>query len=237
MEECRLVDEAPPAPRPQPPPPTATFVTERWQWGLAPRPKLLTINLVALVILGIWAGLMYVTPFMAEPGSLTGLDGWVGPHDHRETYESLPPVARFMYDAGDSQCHQMENRSLKLNGNQMPFCARCVAIYTFMAIGLAFTVFPTMPYYDRLNDLKPWWLVLALVPIGIDGVGQLFGYWESTNLLRFITGGLCGFVVGLALGFMLRELQGMATEFLADRRRERAAAATRQAPPTKDGKA
>ena len=211
-------------------------MTERWQWGLSPRPKVLVINLVVLIILGIWAGLMWVTPFMAEEGSLTGLDGWVGPHDHEDRYESLTPVARVMYNAGDSQCHQMENRSLMLNGNQMPFCARCVAIYTFMAIGIAFTVFPLMPYYDRLNDLKPWWLVLALVPIGIDGLGQLFGYWESTNLMRFITGGLCGFVVGIALGFMLRELEGMATEWRADRRRERAAFESRSPPAGKDSR-
>ncbi|MBI5046970.1 DUF2085 domain-containing protein [Candidatus Micrarchaeota archaeon] len=36
------------------------------------------------------------------------------------------------------------------------------------------------------------WLILALVPMGIDGTFQLFGFWESTNLMRMITGGIAG---------------------------------------------
>jgi uncharacterized membrane protein len=155
---------------------------------------------------------MWVTPYMNEPGTLVALDGLVGPHDSPVDFDKLDPVSRFMYNAGDSQCHQRESRSLILNGNQMPFCARCVAIYTFMAVGVALSVFPRMPFYDRVNDLKWYWLILALVPIGIDGVGQLLGYWESTNIMRFLTGGLCGLVVGLALGFMLREVEGMVRE-------------------------
>lgn len=196
-------------------------MTEKWQWGLAPRPKVLYINLTALIILGIWAGLMWVTPFMNEPGTLVELDGFVGIHDSPGDFDDLDPISRVMYRAGDSQCHQRENRTLMLNGNQMPFCARCVAIYTFMAIGVALSVFPMIPRYDQINDLKWYWLLLALVPIGIDGVGQLLGYWESTNLMRFITGGLCGLVVGLALGFMLREMEGMLLESRQLRRMEK----------------
>jgi uncharacterized membrane protein len=198
------------------------FVIEKWQWGLERRPKVLTINLIVLMILSVWAGLMWVTPYMVESGTLTGLDGFVGPHDHEDLYENLTPVARWMYNAGDGQCHQKESRSVLLNGNQMPFCARCVAIYTLMAVGMALTVLPRMPLYDRINDLKASWLIIALVPMGVDGVGQLLGYWESTNLIRFVTGGLCGLVVGIALGFMLREMQGMLTEFLALRAQEKA---------------
>ena len=147
-----------------------------------------------------------MTPYMAEEGTLLDLDGFVGYRDHNDTFDDLNPVARFMYRAGDSQCHQKESRTILLNGNEMPFCARCVAIYTFLAIGMALTVFPRMPFYDRVTDLKWQWLIIALVPIGVDGLGQLAGYWESTNLIRFLTGGLCGLVTGIALGFMLREV-------------------------------
>lgn len=175
-----------------------------------------------MLFLATWAGLMWVTPFMAETGTLVELDGWVGYRDHNETFEDLNPVARAMYRSGDSQCHQKESRTILLNGNEMPFCARCVAIYTFMAIGMALTVFPRMPYYDRVNDLKWQWLLIALIPIGIDGLGQLFGYWESTNLTRFLTGGLCGLVVGIALGFMIREVGGMISDFQNERKALRA---------------
>ncbi|UCC92590.1 MAG: DUF2085 domain-containing protein [Thermoplasmata archaeon] len=208
--------EAPPEAQPQPPP--AAFMTEKWQWDLAPRPKVLYINLTALIILSIWAGLMWVTPFLNEPGTLVGLDGFVGVDDSPFDFEQLGAVSKFIYSAGDSQCHQKENRTVILNGNQMPFCARDVAIYTAMAVGVGLSVFPRMPYYDRINNLKWYWLVIALIPIGIDGTGQLLGYWESTNLMRFITGGLCGLVVGIALGFMLREVEGMILEGKREKR-------------------
>lgn len=221
MEECRLSEPPAEGPESAPQPRPAAFVMEMWQWGLAPRPKVLYINLTALIILGIWAGLMWATPFMNDPGTLVGLDGLVGIHDSPVDFDDLDPISRFMYRAGDSQCHQKENRTIILNGNQMPFCARCVAIYTFMAIGVGLTVFPRMPRYDQMNDLKWYWLILALVPIGIDGVGQILGYWESTNLVRFVTGGLCGLVVGIALGFMLREMEGMLLESRRMKRLER----------------
>ena len=223
MEECPLDDsEGPDAPPQRPPPPVAYFVIDKWNLGISPRPKVLWLNLAVTIFLAVWAGLMWVTPLMAEPGTLTHLDGFVGVRDHNETFEDLNPVARWMYRAGDSQCHQIQSRTVMINGNEMPFCARCVAIYTFMAIGMALTTFPRMPYYDRINDLKWYWLIIALIPIGIDGVGQLLGYWESTNLMRFITGGLCGVVVGVALGFMIREIGGMGGEFFEERRRMRA---------------
>jgi uncharacterized membrane protein len=185
---------------------------EKWEWGLAPRPKILYINLTALIILSVWAGLMWVTPYMNEPGTLMGLDGFVGVKDSPVDFDQLDPVSRFMYNSGDSQCHQKESRTVILGGNEMPFCARDVAIYTAMAIGIGLSVFPRMRFYDRINNLKWQWLLGALIPIGIDGTGQLLGYWESTNFMRFLTGGICGLVVGIALGFMLREVEGMLRE-------------------------
>ena len=158
LEGYRLAEDTPEAPERAPqetqpeqsrsgqaPPQPVAFVTEKWQWGLAPRPKVLYLNLAVLLVLGTWAGLMWVTPYMNEPGTLVGLDGLVGPHDSPVDFDDLDPVSRFMYRAGDSQCHQRENRTVTLNDNQMPFCARCVAIYTFMAAGVALTVFPRMP--------------------------------------------------------------------------------------------
>ena len=34
--------------------------------------------------------------------------------------------------------------------------------------------------------------MIALFPIMIDGIGQAFGLWESSNPVRFITGSLAG---------------------------------------------
>ena len=48
-------------------------------------------------------------------------------------------------------------------------------------------------------------LVLA-IPIGIDGLGQLFGFWESSNIIRVITGLLIGIVCGIAIGLIVDEV-------------------------------
>ncbi len=72
-------------------------------------------------------------------------------------------------------------------------CARDTGIYLMMLLGaLAY------PFVRRVDDDRtpPLWLfVLALVPIAIDGTGQLIGLWESTNVMRLLTGGLAGLAV------------------------------------------
>lgn len=83
-------------------------------------------------------------------------------------------------------CHQLPWRSLFFDGVQMPVCARCVSIYMATAIGLIF--FRLKGFGDR--EFRMNWILLALlfVPTGIDGLTQLFGWRESTNALRLVTG-------------------------------------------------
>jgi uncharacterized membrane protein len=50
------------------------------------------------------------------------------------------------------------------------------------------------------------WLMLALVPMGIDGTFQAFGFWESTNLMRMITGAIAGIGAGIFTVPMLNNL-------------------------------
>ena len=52
------------------------------------------------------------------------------------------------------------------------------------------------------------WLLLALVPLGIDGTFQLFGFWESTNLMRMITGGIAGIGMGIFAAPLLNSFGG-----------------------------
>ena len=58
----------------------------------------------------------------------------------------------------------------------------------------------------RYVDFKWQWIVIGLGPVGIDGMGQLFGFWESTNIIRLITGGLAGILTGLAVAVIIQEL-------------------------------
>jgi uncharacterized membrane protein len=49
-------------------------------------------------------------------------------------------------------------------------------------------------------------IILGLLPIGFDGIGQLLNFWESTNLIRFLTGLLTGFISGLIIGIIIDEI-------------------------------
>ncbi len=83
-------------------------------------------------------------------------------------------------------------------GYKVAFCERDTAIYTgWLLAGLAFGLLRRRGWFTnrdgRLTN-RPYgalsWrgLVLSMLPIAIDGTGQLLGFWESTWWLRVITG-------------------------------------------------
>ncbi|MBS3067822.1 DUF2085 domain-containing protein [Candidatus Micrarchaeota archaeon] len=84
-------------------------------------------------------------------------------------------------------------------GYKMPVCSRDIAIYGAMLI--AAVIYPFMRKLDDKNVPPSMYLLLALVPIGLDGglqllseLGiQMFGAYESTNLIRMVTGAIAGF--------------------------------------------
>jgi len=94
-------------------------------------------------------------------------------------------------------CHQLPYRSLFYSDIQMPDCARCASIYVATALGLIF--FRLKGFGEK--EFKMNWLLFALLlaPTGIDGTTQLFGWRESTNTLRLIT----GVPYGLAYAYIL----------------------------------
>lgn len=94
-------------------------------------------------------------------------------------------------------CHQLPYRSLFYDGIQMPDCARCASIYVATALGLIF--FWLKGFGDK--EFKMNWVLFALLlaPTGIDGTTQLFGWRESTNPLRLVT----GVPYGLAYAYIL----------------------------------
>ena len=110
-------------------------------------------------------------------------------------------------------CHQLSSRSLFLDDIEMPVCARCASIYIATALGL---IFFRLKGYGKREFKMNWPLfVLLFIPTALDGFTQLFGWRESTNLLRLVTGlpyGL-GYAYGIAwaLPFMyaLLELIGV----------------------------
>lgn len=150
----------------------------------------------------VWILLQFFGPVFLPNNSINDLSGIVGVSDNQEIIEKIPFPINIVYTLGDSLCHQKVERSFFINGNQMPFCSRCTAIWLGLTIGLGFMIF----YKNVLNDKFLIIILIGIVPIVIDGVGQLLGLWESINIIRFITGLLAGIVTGLAIGIIIDEL-------------------------------
>jgi uncharacterized membrane protein len=97
-------------------------------------------------------------------------------------------------------------------GYKVALCERDVAIYLFMLFfGICFAL--TRRKFRSINWMV--WVVIGLVPIGLDGFSQLFSFVpilssvfparESTPLLRTLTGGLFGWMTAWYLFPMLED--------------------------------
>ena len=164
--------------------------------------KLMLIFFIPFLI---WILLQIFAPLAIPYGSADNLSGIVGVSDNENLIDDMPFLWGFIYGCGDRLCHQKLERSFLINGNQMPFCSRCSAIWLGLAIGLGFMVF----YKINLDEKFLILIAIGIVPIGIDGVGQLFGFWESTNIIRLITGLLIGVVCGIAIGLIIDEIRDL----------------------------
>lgn len=174
---------------------------QRFDWGL----------FVAFILLLLWFLGNVVSPFLVPAGTVDlGDTGIVGIDHEEEIAEIENPLARFVYTLGDGNCHQRASRSLYLNDNQMPFCTRCTAIFLGLVIGLVIVMVLEL----ELNFL---YIILGLVPIGIDGLVQLATDYESSNPIRFGTGLLAGIVTAIALGFIITEI-GLIVKHRKDRK-------------------
>ena len=163
------------------------------------------IILVFFIIFLLWIFLQFISPMALPKGSITDLSGMTFVSDNKKTIDELPFPWGAVYGCGDRLCHQKAERSFFINGNQMPFCSRCTAIWLGITIGLGFIIF----YKIKLSSKFLFLIFLGFVPIGIDGLGQLFSLWDSSNIIRVITGLLIGIVSGIAIGLIIDETSDM----------------------------
>ncbi|MCK5259416.1 MAG: DUF2085 domain-containing protein [Thermoplasmatales archaeon] len=166
------------------------------------------VILIFFILFLMWSVLQFLAPLSLPRGSIDDLSGLTAVSDNEELFSKLPMPWNVVYSIGDRLCHQKAERSFFINDNQMPFCSRCTAIWLGLAIGLGFMVF----YRIQLNEKFLFVVIGGLIPIGIDGVGQLFGLWESTNIVRFITGLLVGIVCGISIVLIIDEVRGIYQE-------------------------
>lgn len=121
------------------------------------------------IIWTIIAALIILAPYLAGKGS------------------SLAGVIYLLFKP---TCHQMASRSFFVWGHQFAVCARCTGIwFSLMIFGYATTA---VLHLKRFPPLKFGWLIVAILPLAIDGVIQLVRLHESNNIVRIITGSVAG---------------------------------------------
>ena len=161
------------------------------------------IILIFFVLFLIWILLQFLAPLALPSNSVKDLSGLTAVSNNEEIISKMPQPWGLMYSAGDRLCHQKAERSFFINGNQMPFCTRCTAIWLGIAIGIGVMVF----YKIELDKKFLMLIILGILPIGIDGIGQLLGLWESSNSIRFATGLMIGLICGIAIGIIVDEFR------------------------------
>jgi uncharacterized membrane protein len=139
-----------------------------------------------------------IAPLALPNDSIGGLDGSIGSLDHGEDLDYVPWPQRAVYLLGDINCHQQADRSFDLNGNQMPFCARDLGLLAGAVLGLAAFVL--------LGRKVPWtWFLVLLVPMALDGVVQAITDYESSNIVRLLTGAIAGLAAGYGAGTLIND--------------------------------
>ena len=153
-------------------------------------------------ILLIWCLLQFSAPLALPSQSVNDLSGSSIFYDNAEIIDDMGFPWGGIYSAGDVLCHQKAERSFFLNGNQMPVCARCIAIWVGIVLGLGITII-----YPFKLDVKFFSLfIICLLPLAVDGMGQLIGFWESSNAVRLITGLAAGISCGFSIQIIFAEL-------------------------------
>jgi uncharacterized membrane protein len=104
------------------------------------------------------------------------------------SYFGLDSIAKPLFFSLHYVCAQIPSHSFYILGHQLGLCARNLSIYSSMFLGSLIFILSK----KRVPGI-PWWLwVLMILPMALDGTTQMFGWRESTWILRTVTGTLFG---------------------------------------------
>ena len=159
---------------------------------------------LAIAVITVLVNAAFVLAPLTEPADSVdfGEDGGANVIDRQNVTAGINPIARPIYVLGDATCHQKASRSLFINGNQMPVCSRDVGVYLGLSAGaFAFLAVP--------RRYSMWWVLVLIIPLGIDGTVQLLSSYDSNNLLRLATGLMYGGVIGLLFVQISYEIHGI----------------------------
>ncbi len=149
-------------------------------------------KLLLLTIFSVWLACTIIAPFTIPANSVNDLTGKATQIDNEKVWDKMNPFAGPVYFLGDLFCAEITDHSFFLNGNQMPFCARCTAIFVGLVVGALIGLY----FGPRFNMMM---LAIGLLPIVMDGGLQLVSSYQSTNLVRVMTGLVAGTAISLYL--------------------------------------
>ncbi len=89
-------------------------------------------------------------------------------------------------------CHRLPERCIQMPWGASGLCARCTTFWFGLAIGISFM-------YPRIIRIPFWTGALFLIPLIIDGIVQNATAYESSNMLRTLT----GFVAGSGISILI----------------------------------
>ena len=154
-----------------------------------------------------WVFLQFAAPLLTTENTIRDLSGFTILRDNQRIVDKMVFPFNIVYSAGDVLCHQRADRSIFINGNQMPFCTRCTSIWTGLTTGLFLMMF----FKTDLNEKYIFFLFIGVTPLIIDGTGQFLGFWTSNNLSRILTGLIAGGACGTAAGVIIDEIKTIVT--------------------------
>lgn len=100
---------------------------------------------------------------------------------------------KLMEIVGFSVCHQLDSRSLIFGEIITPICSRCAGIYMGFVVA-ALILF--IMFRKKQSELPPLYIMIILgvffISTIIDGLASYLGIYETNNIVRFLSGTLCG---------------------------------------------
>ena len=111
---------------------------------------------------------------------------------------AIPPLAPFgamLYAFFSPLCHQIDSRSFHLFGAPLAVCGRCASVYFAFLLGAI--AYPLARGFRRARAPGLLFILAAAAPMVIEYILEEAGLFESSNVIRAVTGAWFGILLPL----------------------------------------